>query len=162
MRPTYDPHSLWVLSGAVVRISQRLGLHRDGATHKIPPFDAEIRRRTWWQVVFLDGYASKISGAGFPAWLANFDTKVPLNISDSDLSPGMTDLPTAKEGATEMIFCGIRYEVARSLRRQMSGRGVYDGQWHMATSIPSLQDRDKLIDELEAQFQEQFIAYCDP
>ena len=78
--------------------------------------------------MFLDGHSSKLAGAGFPAWLAKFDTRIPLNIGDSDLSPTMKDLPTEKEGATEMLFCCLRYETAQALRAASSlhhkgGRG---------------------------------------
>ena len=155
LRRGYDPHTLWVLTGAAVRISQRLGIHRDGADHQISPFDAEMRRRTWWQVVFLDGQASKLAGAGFPAWLAKFDTKMPLNVSDSDLSPGMKETPVEKEGVTEMLFCCLRYEVAQALRKSMRF-----GDCKMGPEL--IAEKDKAIDALEVRFQEKFIKYCDP
>lgn len=163
VRNIYDPHSLWVLSGSTVRIAQRLGLHRDGSSHKISPFDAEIRRRTWWQIVFLDGHSSKLAGAGFPAWLAKFDTRIPMNISDSDLSPTMKEPPAEKEGATEMIFCCLRYETAQALRAAKSvHRKGGEGHWAIQTGVELMPEKDKAIDELEARFQERFLKYCDP
>jgi len=137
VRQTYDPHSLWILSGVAVRISQRLGLHRDGGHHQISPFDAEIRRRTWWQVVFLDGHSSKLAGAGFPAWLAKFDTKVPLNISDSDLSPGMTS-PTVerRSNGDDLLLLEIRNRTgtSRSKARDTMQRSnsIILGYWSRA------------------------------
>jgi len=127
------------------------------------PFDAEIRRRTWWQVVFLDGHSSKLAGAGFPAWLAKFDTKIPSNISDSDLSPTMKEPPPNKEGATEMMFCRVRYEVAQALRNARTHTNI-DGSWGIATGVSPdlLAEKDKAIDALEAKFEKQFIQYCDP
>ncbi|KUJ21692.1 uncharacterized protein LY89DRAFT_380662 [Mollisia scopiformis] len=161
VRKAYDPHSLWILTGVCVRISQRLGLHRDGSNHKISPFDAEIRRRTWWQIVFLDGHSSKLAGAGFPAWLAKFDTKIPLNISDSDMSPTMKEPPKEKEGATEMLFCCLRYETAQALRSARKSKGK-DGGWHIAPGPEVIPEKDKAIDELEIRFEEKFIRFCDP
>jgi hypothetical protein len=163
VRSIFDPHSLWVLTGVSVRISQRLGLHRDGSNHKISPFDAEIRRRTWWQIVFLDGHSSKLAGAGFPAWLAKFDTQIPKNISDSDLSPTMKEPPQDKEGATEMIFCCLRYETAQALRTSRTTTNI-DGSWGIASgSSPELlAEKDKAIDALEARFEKQFVQHCDP
>jgi hypothetical protein len=150
-----------------VRISQRLGIHRDGADHKVSPFDAEMRRRTWWQVVFLDGQSSKLAGAGFPSWLAKFDTKMPLNISDSDLSPGMKEVPIEKEGATEMLFCCLRYEVAEALRKTggFGTRGFGDtrmGQFLIKQGPELIADKDKAIDALEIRFEQKYIRYCDP
>ncbi|EMR83249.1 putative fungal specific transcription factor domain-containing protein [Botrytis cinerea BcDW1] len=126
-RKHYDAHAFWILTGSAVRIGQRLGIHRDGSSHSLSPFDTEMRRRVWWQIVFLDGFAAKLCGAGFPAWLAKFDTKLPLNVSDSDLTPDMIEPPPERAGATEMLFCCIRYEVSQAIRKANSfgngGRG---------------------------------------
>ncbi|RAL59877.1 hypothetical protein DID88_000504 [Monilinia fructigena] len=100
-RKHYDAHAFWILTGSAVRIGQRLGIHRDGSSLSLSPFDTEMRRRVWWQIVFLDGFAAKLCGAGYPAWLAKFDTKLPLIIA----------------GATEMLFCCIRYEVSQAIRK---------------------------------------------
>jgi hypothetical protein len=161
VRKSHDPHTQWVLSGVVVRIAQRLGLHRDGSNLKLSPFDAEIRRRTWWQIVFLDGHASRLAGAGYPAW-AKFDTKPPLNISDSDISPTMKDPPLEKEGATEMIFCCLRYEVGQALRRTGTALRSDDSSCHTSQEISLVGLKDKAIDELEILFEKKFVRYCDP
>jgi Fungal specific transcription factor domain len=163
VRTVFDAHSLWVLTGTSVRIAQRLGLHRDGSKHDISPFDVEMRRRTWWQIVFLDGHSSKLAGAGFPAWLAKFDTKIPKNISDSDLSPTMKEPPQDKEGATEMIFCCLRYETAQALRTARTTTNM-DGSWGIASgaSPELLAEKDKAIDALEIKFEKQFVQHCDP
>lgn len=154
---------MWILSGSTTRIAQRLGLHRDGSNHNISPFDAEIRRRTWWQIVFLDGHSSKLAGAGFPAWLAKFDTKIPLNISDSELSPSMKDVPTEKEGVTEMIFCCLRYETAQALRDANKHRQAGEGFLQIQIgSIDTITGKDNAINELEHRFQERYIRHCDP
>ncbi|CAG8972941.1 hypothetical protein HYALB_00001361 [Hymenoscyphus albidus] len=152
----YDAHSMWVLTGSAVRISQRLGLHRDGSRYKMSPFDAEMRRRTWWQIVFLDSIASKFAGAGFPMWLTKFDTKIPLNISDSDLSPAMKDPPVAKDGATEMMFCALRFAVGQLVRDHVS-------QWRDAIGNPDMIGKKlKTVDAIEKTLNEKFIRYCDP
>ena len=143
-----------------MRIAVRLGIQHDGITHKIPPFEAEIRRRTWWQVVFLDGQASKLAGTGFPTWLGKFDTKLPLNVSDSDLSPTMKETPVEKEGATEMMFCRLRAEVGGAFRK--TGTLDSDGIWHLTSGPESIPGKDKAIDELEERFHKYYIQYCDP
>ncbi|KAJ8068649.1 hypothetical protein OCU04_002351 [Sclerotinia nivalis] len=181
-RKHYDAHAFWILTGSAVRIGQRLGIHRDGSSHNLSPFDTEMRRRVWWQVVFLDGFAAKLCGAGFPAWLAKFDTKLPLNVSDSDLTPDMTEPPPERAGATEMLFCCIRYEVSQAIRKANSfgngghghghggeggGRGGHRGGHHGGPShIPPfsnvIAEKDKTIDELEARLQDKYLQYCDP
>lgn len=143
-----------------MRIATRLGIHHDGITHNIPPFEVEFRRRTWWQIVFLDGQASKLAGAGYPNWLGKFDMKLPLNISDSDLNPNMKETPVDREGATEMMFCRIRAEVGRAFRK--SGTLDCFGIWHITTGPEHIPEKDKAIDELEARFQQNYVQYCDP
>ncbi|PQE09943.1 fungal specific transcription factor domain-containing protein [Rutstroemia sp. NJR-2017a BVV2] len=161
-RRNYDAHSFWVLTGSATRIGQRLGIHRDGSSYNLSPFDTEMRRRTWWQIVFLDGFAAKLSGAGFPAWLAKFDTKLPLNVSDSDLTPDMIETPPERESATEMLFCCIRYEVAQAIRKANTYSQRGNTQWDMAISAQVIAEKDKTIDELEARLQSKYLKYCDP
>lgn len=162
-RRLYDAHTIWTLSGVAVRIAQRLGIHTDVGTSKLTPFDAEMRRRTWWQIVFLDGHSSKLAGAPFPAWLSKFDTKVPINISDSELNPTMKELPASKDGITEMIFCSMRYETVNVLRNAgtiQTSNG--DGTWS-TPSIPELiASKEKAIEELGKLFERRFLKYCDP
>jgi hypothetical protein len=143
-----------------VRIAVRLGIQHDGTAHNIPPFESEIRTRTWWQVVFLDGQASKLAGAGFPTWLGKYDTKKPLNVSDSDLSPTMKEIPPEREGATEMIFCNLRTEV--SVAYKTSGSLESLGIWHLSGGAEKIAEKDRAIDELETRFQEKYVRYCDP
>jgi hypothetical protein len=86
-----------------------------------------------------------------------------MNISDSDLSPTMKELPTEKEGATEMIFCCLRYETAQALRAAKSvHRKGGEGHWAIQTGVELMPEKDKAIDQLEARFQERFLKYCDP
>lgn len=43
-----DTRFVWSLTGLALRISQSLGLHRDGTQFGLSPFDTEMRRRLWW------------------------------------------------------------------------------------------------------------------
>jgi hypothetical protein len=106
--------------------------------------------------------ASKLAGAGLPSWLANFDTKMPLNISDSDLSPGMKESPVEKEGATEMLFCCMRYEVGEAVRRTGGFGETKMGQFYIKNGPDFITEKDKAIDALEARFEERYLRYCDP
>ncbi|TVY88787.1 Aurofusarin cluster transcription factor [Lachnellula willkommii] len=163
VRKSLDHHSISVLTGVAVRIAQRLGLHRDSSKYKVSPFDAEIRRRTWWQIAFLDGHASKLAGAGFHAWYSAFDTQVPLNISDSDLNPTMKEAPHEKDGATEMMFCSLRFDVAVAIRKAATTPGISaeDGEagWAMPHGPQHLQAKDKAINDLEAHFERKYLRY---
>src|SRR5271154_815004 len=100
MRPRSDSGTLWALTGTLLRIAQRGGLHRDGISLGVEPWSAEMRNRLWWQIVLLDGRTTELSGFGRSISAPLYDTKMPLNINDSDLDPSITSLPQERAGAT--------------------------------------------------------------
>jgi hypothetical protein len=75
----------------------------------------------------------------------------------------MKEPPQDKEGATEMIFCCLRYETAQALRTARTTTNI-DGSWGITSgSSPELlAEKDKAIDALEARFEKQFVQHCDP
>ncbi|KZF26349.1 hypothetical protein L228DRAFT_10495 [Xylona heveae TC161] len=162
VRSSFDPRTLWVLTGVAVRISQRIGLHRDGVTLQLPMFEVEMRRRLWWQLVLLDGRSAEMSGSGSSVLSHLWDTKPPLNVNDSDLNPDMRELPVEHTGITEMVFCQLRYEVGEFLRRCPPGKG-FDGGWQkLSTNDVSLAEKDKELDDLERNLDQKYLRFCEP
>ena len=43
----------WTLVGLAIRMANALGLHRDGSHFGLNPFDTELRRRCWWQILAM-------------------------------------------------------------------------------------------------------------
>lgn len=64
MRSFFDARAMWILAGMTIRIAQRMGLHKDGQGSQLSPFQVEMRRRLWWQIIVLDRTTAEISGAG--------------------------------------------------------------------------------------------------
>ena len=152
----YDVHSYWILTGVAMRIAQRMGLHRDGANLGLPPFEVQMRRRLFYQILPLDGIASQISGTGMAISVESWDTQQPLNVNDDQIWPGMTELPEQQKGATEMIFCLTRSCVGQYFAkagRPMHGAG--SGQFK------DYQKVERLICEAENEVEEKYIRYCD-
>src|SRR5208282_2454545 len=85
MREHYEPCSTWLLSGLAVRIGQRIGLHRESATEQVSVFEAEMRRRLWWQILIVDFRSAQLSGVTVESNHQLFERKRPLNVNDSDL-----------------------------------------------------------------------------
>lgn len=54
-----DPTYSWAMTGLAVRLAQSLGMHRDGSALNLAPFEAEMRRRLWWNICILDTPASE-------------------------------------------------------------------------------------------------------
>ena len=91
----------------------------------------------------------------------SFDTKLPLNINDEDIWPGMTEPPKEHEGCTEMTFDLIRYEVgntARFLTYTPPGVVLVSKRGHENTSI---EDKERLIEKLGQYLEAKYLRHCD-
>ena len=167
VRQMYDPRTLWSLTGIALRIGQRIGLHRDGASLGLAALETELRRRLWWQILVFDGRMAELSGSGFSVLASLSDTKLPLNVNDIDLQPGVMEPPAEHTGATEMMFCLLRYEFGRFFKDSKLGpRGptsAFDGAWQvLTTSEVSIAERDQTINELQEILESKFLRFCDP
>ncbi|OQD70994.1 hypothetical protein PENPOL_c001G10279 [Penicillium polonicum] len=150
----------WSLTALIFHIAQAMGLHRDGSAFGLRPLEIEIRRRLWWHICLLDIRSSEYHGCEPIVHESMFDTRMPLNVNDNDITADMTVLPTEREEATEMTFCLIRCEVMRivwktgyappSMRRP--------GQPAEGLSLP---DRAALAKDLRHRLEERYLKYCD-
>ncbi|KAI4174442.1 MAG: hypothetical protein LQ346_008237 [Caloplaca aetnensis] len=162
-RHSIDPRSLWIHCGTAVRLSQRIGLHRDGSKLGLPPFEIEMRRRLWWQIVVLDSRVAELSGAGTSIVTALFDTRLPSNVNDSNLNPEMGELPPNHLGTSDMTFCLARYEIIDFLKNSNTTFFFFDGAWAKPDEVPAtLAEKDQAIDELERRLEEKYLRHCDP
>ncbi|KAF5496796.1 Transcription factor vrtR1 [Colletotrichum siamense] len=78
----HDARLSWKLSGLAIRLSQSVGIHRDGYTLHLPFFEAEMRRRLAWQLCNIDAPAQE-DYACDPSMLemSSFDAGMPINVS---------------------------------------------------------------------------------
>ena len=81
-----------------------MGYHRDGSSLGLAPFETEMRRRIWWQIITLDTTAAATSVITPSLLPADSDTQPPLNLNDADLFPASTIAPQPRDGPTEMAF----------------------------------------------------------
>src|SRR5450432_224511 len=139
-----------------------MGIHRDGTSLGLSVFETEMRRRLCWQIVLLDSRSAQLSGSGASLMHTLWDTKLPLNVNDSDISPEMREAPIQYEGLTEMVFCLVRYEFGQFLREHAGDSG-FDGHWeNLSSAANSIAEKDRKIDELEQLLENKFIRHCDP
>ncbi|PWY90680.1 hypothetical protein BO70DRAFT_384331 [Aspergillus heteromorphus CBS 117.55] len=157
VRTQADPHTFWIWTGVAVRISQRMGLHRDGEILGLPPFEVQMRRRLFWQLLPLDGYAGQLSGTGISVAPDSWDTKQPLNINDDQIYPGMTRQPEEVHGATEMIFCLTKNELSNLYTR----KGVRMKKVGATIQFRESAEMEHLIDEVESTIETKYLRYCD-
>ncbi|EGX88683.1 C6 transcription factor, putative [Cordyceps militaris CM01] len=109
LRKTGEARSAGSLVGVIAHLAQCLRLHKDGAgMYDLTPFQQEMRRRVFWCVVVLDHRSAEDLGTDplFPEHMWN--TPLPLNINDVDLTESAPVLPTERTGMTDMTFFLIR------------------------------------------------------
>ena len=151
----YDPHTYWMLTGNLLRIALRMGLHRDAEKLGLPPFEVEMRRRLFYQVFPMDSRASQLAGTEMPSLPDSWDTRHPLNINDDQIWPGMTESPEEQQGPTDMTFHLMRASVGLSLAR--TGKPNCIGPGMKEKGI----DAEPFIAAAEQDIENRFIRYCD-
>ncbi|KAL7960397.1 fungal-specific transcription factor domain-containing protein [Trichoderma compactum] len=147
----------YMMTGITVRIAQRMGLHRDGEGLGLSPFDVQMRRRLFWQLLPLDGYAGQVSGTGISIPPNSRDTKPPLNINDAQIYPDMTHQPEELNGASEMIYCLTKAELSNLYTRT----GVETKDAGGTIQLRASGELEKLIDEVESTIETKYLRYCD-
>ena len=166
MRQDLDSRTLWILSGVATRTAHGMGVHRDGTVLGLPPFETEMRRRLWLQIILLDFNAAELGGFGALSEVNWWNTKPPSNINDADIWPDMKEPPVEKTGATEMIACLLRCEIITSWRSKLVQMGTAEQdltpavrRWVETATIP---EKDAFIAEFESNLEEKYLQYCDP
>lgn len=104
LRAHDNSRAVWVLIGTAIRPAQSIGIHRDGASLKLPPFDSELRFRLWWHLYILDSRASEDHGFSNTIENQAQGLRLPLNIDDAQLYPAMKSLPPDSENWIEATF----------------------------------------------------------
>lgn len=154
---------MWIHCGTAIRLGQRIGLHRDGSSLGLSPFETEMRRRLWWQIVVLDTRVAELSGAGTSILTALFDTHLPSNVNDSNLKPEMGEISPDHPGTSDMTFCLARYEIISFLKHSNTTSFFLEGAWAKPdTVLATLAEKDHAIDELEQRLEEKYLRHCDP
>ncbi|PWY63062.1 C6 transcription factor [Aspergillus eucalypticola CBS 122712] len=135
LRGEDDAAFAWVMTAAVHRIAQGLGLHRDGTYLGLNPFGAEVRRRIWWELYLLDCQSSAFRAVGTQIKEGTYETKLPRNIHDSDIPLESRSFHNERSSFTDVTFCLIRY-----LHSSSGGHGKDSSldRWVTATLIAHL------------------------
>ncbi|MBE3043514.1 fungal specific transcription factor domain-containing protein, partial [Candidatus Bathyarchaeota archaeon] len=173
-----DPRQIFCLLAIAVRVAQRMGLHRDPAAFGHSPFEVEQRRRLWWTIVAYDGRIGEMTGSTVTAISSSSDTRLPLNINDTDLYIDAKDAPVPHPGATEMLFCLTRLELSLVVRsdsqRDSPIRGgetagaptpVSTGGAAAVAPIPTVRVANQEIsythEGFRAHIEDQYLRHCD-
>ncbi|KAL2756560.1 hypothetical protein ACRALDRAFT_2101707, partial [Sodiomyces alcalophilus JCM 7366] len=154
-----DTRFCWTLTALVVRMAQGLGLHRDGLKLGLLPFEVEMRRRLWWAICALDLRSTEESGTELIIQPRSFDTELPLNINDSDISPLATETPKAREGRTDCAMSVVRYELS-ALARRLHHFSAEAGPVRADNAVAGREEREGLLMEVYDRVEQNFLKHC--
>ncbi|CAG8909464.1 unnamed protein product [Penicillium egyptiacum] len=154
-----DSKFVWSMTSIVLRLAQSLGLHRDGSNFALKPFETEMRRRLWWHISLLDVRSSEDHGTDPLIHERMYDTLLPLNINDDDLSPDMEEPPEEREGYTDATFCLIRCEITSALRR--ANYACPGAQFRVPSSLPPIDRAGRMIQIISDRCEQRYIRHCD-
>ncbi|TLD15492.1 uncharacterized protein PgNI_01489 [Pyricularia grisea] len=164
----YNMHAAWVLTGVVIRIAQKMGIHRDGTMLGLPPFETEMRRRLWFQILSMEFKTALMSGLGHSLLPRAWDTQEPKNVNDADLHPSATEPVKDRDGPTEMIFVLITNKVARFIVESPGIEPVFLYNDEKVKNLPGAPSIEKIkefrgmIDGLSKSLLQLTDKYCDP
>ncbi|KAL9609774.1 MAG: hypothetical protein Q9167_005486 [Letrouitia subvulpina] len=147
--------SSWSLVGLAVRIAHGLRLHRDGDGRGFSAFEAEMRRRLWWQIVVLDMRASEDRGSEPAIVEGSFTTYLPCNINDEDFQHSSQHPLTSKEGITGMTFSMMIMDVTAAARKLNTLSSPND------SPNMTIQRKEELVKECAHRIDAQYLAGSD-
>lgn len=144
-----SPRYVWMMTGIAIRMAIALGLQRDG-THfaHLTPFEIEMRRRVWWALCAVDVRASEDQGTDYTIALGTFDTKMPLNINDADITPDLKEHPVEREGLTDMSLARVNLIIVDRSKQMVS-----------RISTTNLEEQSHFLDEMYQHLHDGFLQY---
>jgi hypothetical protein len=148
-----SPRFVWMMTGLLIRMGQALGLHRDGVHFPhLTPYEIEMRRRLWWLLCTIDVRASEDQGTDYTIPRGSFDTKMPLNINDADINPETTEMPTAREGITDMTFTIVSLQISDVTKQMMA-------QMATAGGVAGMEEQSRLLNEIYQKLDRGYLQY---
>ncbi|KAK7713431.1 hypothetical protein SLS64_004681 [Diaporthe eres] len=161
LRNYAESRASWALLAMVLRLAQAIGVHRDGDGSAFSPYEAEMRRRLWSQIIMLDVRAAQDRGTEAMIRQEETNTSPPTNINDDDFGPHTT-VPLSqleKEGPTDITFSLCTYHCSKLFLYIHGPRSRFSKATH-ETTIPGSQVQSQVSEDdiiqriktLEAQF----------
>lgn len=149
-----NPRFVWMLTGLAIRMAQSIGLHRDGSHFpSLSPFEVEMRRRVWWALLLIDIRAAEDQASEYTIPNGSFDTRLPLNVADSDIDPSTKETPTEREALTEMSLSLASCETTIVIRKMMAPRGTGE-------KPPTIDEQARLLNDVYEKLDRNYLRYA--
>ncbi|KAF7167694.1 hypothetical protein CNMCM5623_000941 [Aspergillus felis] len=172
-----DMGKVWPLTGLAIRMATIQGLHRDPLALPLGTIDivqVELRRRLWAQICHLDFRAAEGHGFAPSIHESDFDTRLPLNVDDVDLTEGVAPSTRLSDAPkfTDMTIYLLRITAAQCYGRiiQITNasrkriRACSQGPLGEAQVLSELQTLLKTAEAMAAELEkalDDLVQYCD-
>nr|VWO98587.1 Eukaryotic translation initiation factor 3 subunit G (eIF3g) (Eukaryotic translation initiation factor 3 RNA-binding subunit) (eIF-3 RNA-binding subunit) (Translation initiation factor eIF3 p33 subunit homolog) (eIF3 p33 homolog) [Ganoderma boninense] len=112
--------SVFPLVGKMVNVARMMGLAMDPdefpGTYNL--FEAETRRRVWWEVYYYDLFVA--DAMGHPPLIADntHTTRLPADVEEGQFTPSCTSLPVPEDiqGDSSSIYFGLKCRLAQLVK----------------------------------------------
>lgn len=110
---TASSHGMWYMIGLAMRTAIDLGLHRKANEINMDPFTAQMRRRLFWVVYYLERVVSMSLGRPFSISDRHIDLDLPLDIDDDIQDPTLLTIPQDPNKTTNLTFAIYLFKLRR-------------------------------------------------
>ncbi|KAE8353058.1 hypothetical protein BDV28DRAFT_165200 [Aspergillus coremiiformis] len=104
---------VWYMIGLAMRTAIDLGLHRKANEANLDPFTAQLRRRLFWTVYYLERVVSMSLGRPFSIADRNIDLPLPLDVDDDVRDPARLTATPQTDRTTTMTFALFLIRIRR-------------------------------------------------
>lgn len=97
-------HGIWYMIGLAMRTAIDMGLHRKANEINLDPFTAQMHRRLFWTVYYLERVVSMSLGRPFSLSDRHIDVELPLDVNDDIRDPALLNAPQPSDRLTTLTF----------------------------------------------------------
>ncbi|KAJ5233014.1 hypothetical protein N7468_005970 [Penicillium chermesinum] len=110
---TATSHGMWYMIGLAMRTAIDLGLHRKANEINMDPFSAQMRRRLFWTVYYLERGVSVSLGRPFSISDRNIDLDLPFDVDDDVEDPTTITTSPVPNQSTTLTFAIYMFKLRR-------------------------------------------------
>ena len=138
-----------------MRIAQGLGLHQEGDGRAFNAFEAEMRRRLFWQIFSLDMRASEDRGNISVFAEHSFNTTMPCNLNDEDFSYESQHPLPSKVGLTDMTYCLLEIDALLTISKLNTSLTLAQ------PGVSNVSEREDLVRMYTERVKSNYLANCE-
>ena len=101
---TSSSQGIWYMIGLAMRIAIDLGLHRKANEANLDSFTAQMRRRLFWTIYYLERVISMSLGRPFSLADRHIDLPLPLDVDDTVHDPAVLESPPLTDRVSTLTF----------------------------------------------------------